>query len=57
MLMICVSFKESVTYEMNGDNLIVRDPAVVREESGSYFITGRNDEEPFGMCSWRSEMG
>lgn len=54
MVLAILSLKKAVTYELDCDNLIIREPAVVKEGDGSLFITGRNDAEPFSRYIFES---
>lgn len=54
MILVIASLKKPVTYELDCDNLMIREPSVVQEEDGSLFITGRNDAEPFSRFIFES---
>lgn len=55
IIIVCCSFGRAVTYTLDHTNLIVEDSSVVTGEDGSFFVTGRNDEETFGRWIITSE--
>ena len=55
LVMIAASLGKPATYVLDKSNLIVKDTAVTTNTDGSFFITGRNDTEPFGRWIISSE--
>lgn len=55
IILIASSFRKVTRYELDSDNLIVTDKSVVAAEDGTFYVTGRNDEEPFARWLMTSD--
>ena len=55
IILIASSFRKVTRYELNSDNLVVTDKSVVTAEDGTFYVTGRNDEEPFARWLMTSD--
>ena len=55
IILIVSSFRKVTRYELNSDNLIVTDKSVVTAEDGTFYVTGRNDDEPFARWLMTSD--
>lgn len=55
LIFIASSFGRQVAYVLDKETLIVKDPSVVTDEDGAFFITGRNDAETFSRWIMSSE--